>query len=71
MNIHKKTRLTPVQRKQLSDDFYEHHIRKCELTRKYQVSYPYGLQNTAKGQTERLQRPQEHQQAISVPRIRN
>lgn len=40
MIIHKKTRLTPVQRKQLSDDFYERHIRKCDLVRKYQVTYP-------------------------------
>lgn len=40
MNIHKKTRLTPTQRKQLADDFYERHIRKCDLVGKYQVSYP-------------------------------
>ena len=40
MNIHKKTRLTPMQRKQLADDFYIHHTRKCDLVRKYLISYP-------------------------------
>lgn len=40
MNIHKKTRLTPIQRKQLSDDYYVQHLRKCDLTRKYQITYP-------------------------------
>lgn len=40
MQIHKKTRLTPIQRKQLADDYYVRHIRKCDLTRKYQTTYP-------------------------------
>lgn len=40
MNIHKKTRLTPIQRKQLADDYYVRHIRKCDLVRKYLVTYP-------------------------------
>lgn len=40
MNIHKKTRLTPVQRKQLADDFYVNHYRKCDLVRKFLVTYP-------------------------------
>jgi len=40
MKIHKKTRLTPIQRKQLADDFYVSHVRKCDLVRKYLVSYP-------------------------------
>lgn len=40
MQIHKKTRLTPIQRKQLTDDFYVRHLRKCDLTRKYQITYP-------------------------------
>jgi hypothetical protein len=40
MQIHKKTRLTPIQRKQLTNDFYVQHLRKCDLTRKYQITYP-------------------------------
>jgi transposase InsO family protein len=40
MIIHKGTRLTPIQRKQLADDFYLRHLRKSELKRKYLVSYP-------------------------------
>lgn len=40
MKIHKKTRLTPIQRKQLADDYHVGHLRKCDLTRKYQVTYP-------------------------------
>lgn len=40
MKIHKRTRLTPIQRRELADDFYVSHIRKCDLVRKYHVSYP-------------------------------
>jgi len=40
MVIHKKTRLTPIQRKELTDDYYVRHIRKCDLVRKYRVSRP-------------------------------
>lgn len=40
MVIHKKTRLTPIQRKQLSDDYYQNHIRVCDICRKYQVTAP-------------------------------
>ena len=40
MVIHKNTRLTPVQRKALADDYLRNHIRKCDLVRKYQVSAP-------------------------------
>lgn len=40
MVIHKQTRLTPIQRKQLSDDYYERHVRVCNLARKYHVSRP-------------------------------
>ncbi len=40
MNIHKKTKLTPTQRKQLADDFYVRHARKCDLVRKYLITYP-------------------------------
>lgn len=40
MVIHKKTRLTPIQRKQLADDYFVGHIRKCDLAKKYQVTAP-------------------------------
>lgn len=40
MVIHKKTRLTPIQRKELSDDYFRNHIRICHLKEKYHVSAP-------------------------------
>lgn len=40
MKIHKKTRLTPIQRKQLADDYYQNNIRVCDLVRKYHVTSP-------------------------------
>lgn len=40
MNIHKKTRLTPIQRKELANDYYNNHIRICDLYRKYHISAP-------------------------------
>lgn len=40
MTIHKNTRLTPIQRKELYDDYHAHHIRVCDLVRKYHVSAP-------------------------------
>ena len=40
MVIHKKTKLTPIQRKQLANDYYKNHIRVCDLCRKYQISPP-------------------------------
>lgn len=40
MTIHKNTRLTPIQRKQLADDYFKRHIRICDLCRKYQISPP-------------------------------
>lgn len=40
MVIHKKTRLTPVQRKQLADDYFKRHVRICILKEKYGVSAP-------------------------------
>jgi transposase InsO family protein len=40
MVIHKRTRLTPLQRKEVYEDHYVHHIRKCDLARKYGVSRP-------------------------------
>ncbi len=40
MTIHKNTKLTPLQRKQLYDDYFVKHIRKCDLKIKYQISRP-------------------------------
>jgi transposase InsO family protein len=40
MTIHKNTRLTPLQRKEVYKDYYTHHIRKCDLAKKYGVSRP-------------------------------
>lgn len=40
MTIHRKTRLTPLMRKQLSDDYYQRHIRVCDLSRKYHITAP-------------------------------
>ncbi len=40
MVIHKKTRLTPIQRKQLSNEYYKNHIRICDLCQKYQITAP-------------------------------
>lgn len=40
MVIHKKTRLTPVQREQVYKDYHQHHIRVCDLIRKYHVTAP-------------------------------
>lgn len=40
MVIHKRTRLTPLQRKEVYTDYHTHRIRKCDLVRKYGVSRP-------------------------------
>jgi len=40
MVIHKKTRLTPIQRKQLADEYFVEHVRPCDLKRKYQITSP-------------------------------
>ena len=40
MVIHKKTRLTPDQRKELADEYFKNRIRICDLIRKYRVSAP-------------------------------
>lgn len=40
MTIHKKTRLTPIQRKALVEDYYQKHKRVCDLMRQYSVSAP-------------------------------
>lgn len=40
MVIHKRTRLTPLQRKKLSDDYFLRHIRICDLKKEYHVSAP-------------------------------
>lgn len=40
MHIHKNTRLTPIQRKEVYQDYHINHLRKCDLSKKYQVSRP-------------------------------
>ena len=40
MIIHKNTKLTPLQRKKVYDDYHKHKIRKYDLIKKYQVSRP-------------------------------
>ena len=40
MTIHKHTRLTPIQRKELYDDYHTNNLRICDLIRKYRVSAP-------------------------------
>ena len=40
MKIHKNTRLTPLQRKEVYKDYHIHHIRKCDLVKKYGVTRP-------------------------------
>ena len=40
MVIHKKTRLTPIQRKELADLYHKEHWRVCDLMRKYSISAP-------------------------------
>ena len=38
MTIHKSTRLTPVQRKELADRYFHHKVRVSTLSREYRVS---------------------------------
>jgi transposase InsO family protein len=40
MTIHKRTRLTPIQRKELYADYHTSNLRVCDLIRKYRVSAP-------------------------------
>ena len=40
MTIHKRTRLTPLQRRELADLYYRQHWRVCDLMRKYSISAP-------------------------------
>ena len=40
MVIHKRTKLTPLQRKQLAEDYFKHHTRICDLKKRYLVSAP-------------------------------
>lgn len=40
MVVHKHTRLLPMQRKELADDYFVHRLKKKELMCKYRVSYP-------------------------------
>ena len=50
MVVHKKTRLTPIQRKRLADDYFKENIRVCDLKKKYQISAPtvYKIINNAR-----------------------
>ena len=40
MTIHKRTKLTPIQRKHLWDEYRRGRIKVSELSKKYQVSRP-------------------------------
>ena len=40
MTIHKRARLTPVQRQEIYDKYYNHNVRVCDLTRQYSVTRP-------------------------------
>jgi hypothetical protein len=40
MTIHKRTRLTPIQRQELYDDYHTNNLRVCHLIKKYRVSAP-------------------------------
>ena len=40
MTIHKKARLTPIQRKAIFNKYYKENIRICDLCRQYSVSRP-------------------------------
>ena len=40
MVVHKRTRLTPIQRKELADLYYKEHWRVCDLRRKYSITAP-------------------------------
>lgn len=40
MVIHKRTRLTPIQRQELAQLYWKEHMRVCDLMRKYSVSAP-------------------------------
>jgi transposase InsO family protein len=50
MVIHKRTRLTPIKRQELAKDYFVHHIRVCDLKKKYLVSSPtvYKIINRAR-----------------------
>ena len=40
MNIHKRARLTPIQRREIWRKYYEEHTRVCDLMRQYSVTAP-------------------------------
>lgn len=40
MTIHKKTRLTPIQRRELCDNYHRTGLRVCDLIRKYSITAP-------------------------------
>ena len=40
MTIHKRARLTPIQRQEIFDKYFDKGVRICDLTRQYSVSRP-------------------------------
>jgi len=40
MKIHKNTKLTPIQRKEMYKDYHTNNLRKCDLIKKYRVLRP-------------------------------
>jgi len=40
MKIHKNTKLTQLQREEMYKYYHVHHIRKCNLVKRYRVSRP-------------------------------
>lgn len=46
MVLHKRTRLTPLQRKALAQDYHHHKLRKADLCRKVRRELSNRLQNT-------------------------
>jgi len=40
MNIHRKARLTPVQRREIADKYHKQNVRICDLCRQYSVTAP-------------------------------
>lgn len=40
MNIHKRARLTPIQRQEIYNKYYQENVRVCDLCRQYSVTSP-------------------------------
>jgi len=56
MVIHKKTRLTPVQRKEICDKHFKDKIRVSDLSRDYHVSRPTIYKILHRGRKNELKR---------------